>query len=147
MEYWKKRAIDRLRDYRGQVIAVDNIRDQIKALESEATSIHSSTKDSTPVKGGGSTREDRMLSNIVMRDELKANYYRTTKYVQCVKRGLSVLDKDDLDLVERAYINGERGYAERIAEELGLEDVRSVYKRLDKALYRLTIAMYGVTES
>lgn len=147
MEYWKKRAIDRLRDYRGQLVAIDNIRDQIKALESEATSIHSAARDSTPVKGGGSTREDRMLSNIVMRDELKSNYFRTTKYVECVNRGLGVLEKEDRDLLERAYIYGERGYAERMVEELGLEDVRSVYKRLDKALYRMTIAMYGVTES
>ena len=32
-------------------------------------------------------------------------------------------------------------------EELHLEDERSVYKRADKALKRLTIAMYGATES
>lgn len=147
MEYWKKRAIDRLRDYRGQMVALDNIRDQIRALESEATSIHSAARDSTPVKGGGSTREDRMLSNFVLREELKQNLYRTRKYVDCVDRGLAVMDKQDRSLIERAYINGERGYAERMAEELGLEDVRSVYKRLDKALYRMTIAMYGVTES
>ena len=58
-----------------------------------------------------------------------------------------MLDKQDRSLIELAYINGERGYAERMVDELGLEDIRSVYKRLDKALYRMTITMYGVTES
>ena len=147
MEYWKKRTIDRLRDYRGQVVAINNLPEQIRALISEAESIKSATTDGTPVRGGGSTREDRMLSNIVLREELKQNLYRTRKYVDCVDRGLAVLDKQERSLIERAYINGERGYAERMVDELGLEDVRSVYKRLDRALYRMTIAMYGVTES
>lgn len=147
MEYWKKRTIDRLRDYRGQIVAINNLPEQIYALVSEAESIKSATTDGTPVKGGGSTREDRLLSNIVMRKELIQNLYRTRKYVECVNRGLAVLDKQDRLLIERAYINGERGYAERMVDELGLEDIRSVYKRLDKALYRMTITMYGVTES
>ena len=45
------------------------------------------------------------------------------------------------------YIHTTAGRAERLADELGLSDSRSVYKRTENALRRFTIALYGATES
>ena len=147
MEYWKYKAIDKLKDYPAQKASLDNIPEEIKRLRSEAASIKSASGDGTPVKGGGSGREERLLSNIVKREELTMMLDRARLAVAIVDRGLEVLSKDERHILEVMYIYREKGYIERLMSELDLMDERSVYKRADKALIRFTIAMYGATES
>lgn len=145
MEYWKYKAIDRLKDYPGQKASLQNIPDEIFALESQATSIRSATTDGTPVAGGGSKREDMLLSNIVRREELKQMLERAKAYTRSVERGLAVLNDDEKRVLDCVYISHQSGAVAHLADEYN-EDERSVYRRIDKALRRFTIAMYGVTE-
>lgn len=147
MEYWKYKAIDRLKEYPAKITALQNIPDRIAQLESLANSIRSATTDSTPVQGGGCTREDVMLSNMVEREELQANLFRAKQDCKIVERGLSVLGDDERYILDKMYIHRTKGYIERLQDEYGLEDQRSVYRRADKALLHFTIAAYGVTES
>lgn len=146
MEYWKYKAIDKLKDYDAQKVAIDNLKDEIARLESEAISIRSATVDGTPVKGGGSRREDRLLDNIVKREECKRALERAKMSVKIVDRGMSALDKEDMISLDRMYITREKGAVSRLADEMNLLDERSVYKRVDKALRRFTLALYGITE-
>lgn len=147
MEYWKFKAVDRLREYTAQRASILNITEEIARLESEATSIKSATGDGTQVKGGGSTREDRMLSNIVQREELKLMLDRAKIAVRTTERGLSVLQPQERILLDRMYITPERGAVKRIMEENGLLEESSLYRRVNKALLHFTVAMYGATES
>ncbi len=147
MEYWKYKAIDKLKDYSAQKAALQNLPEEIARLESEACSIKSATGDGTPVKGGGSGREDRLLSNIVKREEHKAMLHRVTLAVRQVERGLNVLTGEERHLLDVMYIINEKGRADRLMEELGLAEESSLYKRVNKALLRFTIAMYGATEN
>ena len=147
MEYWKYKAIDKLRDYPLQKSALQNLAEEIERLESEAYSIKSATGDGTPVKGGGSGREERLLSNIAKREEHKAMQHRAKLAVQMVDRGLAVLSDEEKHMLEVMYIVGERGRVERLLGELDLQEESSLYKRINKALYRFTVAMYGATES
>lgn len=147
MEYWKYKSIDKLRDYPLQKSALLSLSEEIARLESEAYSIKSATGDGTPVKGGGSGREERLLSNIVKREEHKAMLHRAKLAVQMVDRGLASLSDDEKHLLEVMYIVGERGKVERLLDELGLQEESSLYKRINKALQRFTVAMYGATES
>lgn len=147
MEYWKYKAIDKLKDYQAQKVALLNIPDEIARLESEARSIRSATADGTPVKGGGSGREDRLLSNIVKREECKAMLERAKYAVRTVDRGLSVLSQDERHILDTMYIMREKGCVSRLMDELGLQEESSLYKRVNKALLHFTIAMYGATES
>lgn len=147
MEYWKFKAIDKLRGYSAQKAATANLPDEIARLESEAYSIKSATADGTPVKGGGSGREDRLLSNIVQREEHKQMLERAQKSVGAIERGLAVLDKDECKILERVYINQEVGAVQRLMEEYGLVETSGMYKRINKALLHFTVAMYGATES
>lgn len=71
MEYWKFKAIDKLRDYPLKAAAIQSLQEELQRLELEATNIRSATADATPVQGGGSSREDKLLSNIIHRDEIK----------------------------------------------------------------------------
>ena len=147
MEYWKYKAIDKLRDYPLQKSSLQNLAEEIERLESEAYSIKSATGDGTPVKGGGSGREERLLSNIVKREEHKAMQHRAKLAVQMVDRGLAALSAEEKHMLEVMYIVGERGRVERLLGELDLQEESSLYKRINKALHRFTVAMYGATES
>lgn len=146
MEYWKFKAIDKLRDYTAQKAAVTNLAEEISRMEMEAYSIKSAAGDGTPVKGGGSGREDRLLSNIVQRDEHKLMRTRAKLAVSMVERGLSALSPEDKHLLDRMYINHESGGTALLMNELGLHEASSLYKRVNKALRRFTIALYGCTE-
>lgn len=147
MEYWKFKAIDKLKCYAAQKASLTSLPDEIARLESEAYSIKSATADGTPVKGGGSGREDRLLSNIVQREEHKAMLERAQKSVSGIERGLAVLDKDERKILERMYINQEIGAVQRLMDEYGLLETSGMYKRINKALLHFTVAMYGATES
>ena len=129
MEYWKFKAIDKLRDY-----------------PLKATNIRSATADATPVQGGGSAREDKLLSNIIHRDEIKRMIDGAKLACNVVNTSLAALDAAERDLLTDMYIHRISGGMPRIAEMLGLDE-RSVYKRADKALRRFVIALYGVSET
>lgn len=147
MEYWKYKAIDKLKGYSAQKASLTSLPEEIARLESEAYSIKSATADGTPVKGGGSGREDRLLSNIVQREEHKQMLSRAKMSVAGIERGLAVLDKDERRILERMYIFPEVGAVQRIMDDYNLAETSSAYKRVNKALLRFTVAMYGATES
>ena len=147
MEYWKYRAIDKLKDYTAQKASLQSLPEEISRLESEAYSIKSATGDGTPVKGGGSGREDRLLSNIIKREEHKAMLYRATLAVGMVDRGLAALNQEERHILDAMYIIREKGYVDRLMEEFNLQEESSLYKRANKALLHFTIAMYGATEN
>lgn len=146
MEHLKYRAIDRLRDYQARVAALETLPLEIERLRIEGQSIKASTTDKTPVQGGGTTHEDRMISNIVKRADMEALLEQDRLAVACIDKGLKALDNGERQLLERMYIYRETGAVERIRQELGLQDDRNVYRRCDKALKRFTIALYGITE-
>ena len=112
----------------------------------EATNIRSATADATPVQGGGSTREDKLLSNIIHRDEIKRMIAGAKLACNVVNTSIAALDAAERDLLTDMYIHRISGGMPRIAEMLGLDE-RSVYKRADKALRRFVIALYGVSET
>lgn len=147
MEYWKYKAKDKLRNYLAQKASLESLAEDISRLESEAYSIKSATSDGSPVKGGGSNREDRLLSNIVQREEHRLMLERARKSVNGIERGLGVLDKDERHILERVYINSEAKAVERLMAEYGLVEPSGMHKRINKALLRFTVAMYGGTES
>lgn len=147
MEYWKFKAIDKLRGYTAQKASLANLAEEIARLRSEAYSIKSATADGTPVKGGGSGREDRLLSNIVQREEHDLMLERAQMSVDTIERGLSVLTEDERRILDAMYITREDKAVERLMNEFGLMENSSLYKRANKALYHFTVAMYGGTES
>ena len=143
---WKPEAVEKLRLYEAKKNAIQSIPEEISRLEIAMESIRSATSDGTPVAGGGSRREDMLLSNIVHRGELERSLEEAQKWVALVDAGLEILTKEERLLLDRFYIHPGRGVAERLAEELNL-DVKTVYRRKDAALRRFTISLYGGTEN
>lgn len=143
---WKFEAIEKLKEYTARKNSITSIPEEIKRLEEDAQRIRAASTDATPVQGGGSTREDMLLSNIVLREELQLRLSDALRWVNIVDAGLAVLSDEDRLVLDRFYIHQMHGNVERLRNELGLEDERSVYKRKDKALRRFTVALYGICE-
>ncbi|MBQ2244981.1 MAG: hypothetical protein IIV61_07320 [Oscillospiraceae bacterium] len=146
MQKWKDHVVDRLRDLGMQRAALEAIPLELERLQIESVSIRGSGVDGVAVKGGGD-REERMLWNIMQREALERNLEMAGKYVEFVERGLAALEEEEALVVERVYVRGEPDVIERLREEWEMAEKRSVYKRLDKILYRLTVAMFGMAVS
>lgn len=136
-----KMAENDLRNYAANKTAIINLREQIKNLEDEAGQIRSATADATPVQGGGSTREDRILSNIHMRDKLAGALKSAESDVARVERALALLDDEERLILNRFYINRHKDSLFRLMEELGIEQ-SAVYERKSKAFFHFRKALY-----
>lgn len=143
---WKREAIDKLKNYEAHKQALENIPREIKRLESAYTGLRSASTENAPVSGGGGTREDCVLSNIVLRDELKRRLKEARLWVSQVNKALAVLDDEERLVLDRFYIHRAKGAVEALCESLSLEK-SAVYDRRDKALRHFTLALYGVTET
>lgn len=143
---WKFEAIDKLKGYEAHKRSLTSIPEEIKRLNVALTAIRSAATDSTPVSGGGSTREDAMLSNIVHREELERALEQAKLWVDIVDGGLGVLDDEERLVLDRFYIHRARGNIDRLCEELGRAK-SVVYDRRDAALRKFTIALYGCVEN
>lgn len=143
---WKYEAIDKLKGYEAHKRALENIPREIKRLEGAFVSIRSATTNTAPVSGGGSSREDAMLTNIAHREELERTLKQAKAWVKMVEAGLAVLDDEERRVLDRFYINRAKGNVDWLCEELNVEKA-TVYRRRDGALRHFTIALYGVTEN
>lgn len=144
---WKQEAKEKLRRYNMLKVALLNIPEEIARLKSEVSGIKSASADGTPVQGGGNKREDRMLENIMAREELKIQLARTKVEVKNIERGLSALDPTERHILAVMYINNERGGRDRLMGELNLKDETNLYKRAVKTLEKFTRCMYGCLEN
>ena len=143
---WKKEAVNKLMQYTAKKRCVKIIPEEIKRLELEMANIRSATGDGTPMPGGGSRREDMLLNNIVLREELERTLEQAKLWVQEVDGGMEILNQTERQVLDRFFVHPEIGAADRLAGELGL-DVKTVYRRRDSALRRFTISLYGAVES
>ncbi len=140
---WKTEAMEKLQRYDAMRQAIVNIPEEIDRLEEEACGIRSARTDGTPVKGGGSGRENALINNMALRQELAWSLEQAKSWVRITDRALGALTAEEKLVLHRMYICPERGAVNRLCGELGVEQ-SSVYRKRDKALYRFTVALYGV---
>lgn len=143
---WKYEAIDKLKNYDARKRAAVNILEEIRRLKHKSSSIRSASADGTPVKGGGSGREDMLLSRMVEVAELENRLRMVKWWLSPVERALECLTEEERLVLDRFYIHPMKGSADRLCDELNLERT-AIYRRKDDALRHFTIALYGTTES
>lgn len=143
---WKNEAMDKLRNYPVMRQAFLNLPEEIIRLEEESRKIRSQSPDVTPVKSGGSKREEALLNNMVQREELARSLGQVKQWLTICERGLKALTEDERLILQRLYLNPEQGSMQRLCIELGVEQ-STVYRRRDEALHRFTVALYGFTET
>lgn len=143
---WSVFAVQRLRDYEDRKRAVENLKEQIKALEEKYTAIRSSTTDGMPAHGGNENkREEMLIHNIATREELKKNLDIIQHEIAVTEKGLEALDEEEKHILGRFFILREKGYVERLCDELFVSKTR-LYQKKEAALKRFTMVCYGVVE-
>lgn len=143
---WKVEAMEKLSRYHAMRQALQNIPEEIKRLEADIQSLPGAKTDGTPVKGGGSKREDMLMNNLICRQELENLLKQAKSWVKTTERALAILTPEEKLILHRMYILPERGCLDRLVMELGVEQ-SSIYRKRDKALHRFTIALYGIPET
>ena len=143
---WKTVAKDKLYNYSAKKTSQSNLADEIHELEYSRRSICSAISDGTPVAGGTNKRDDRFINTMTRQEELKENLRTVSRWLKRVDRGLAELTEEERTILSRFYIYPEKGAAERLAQDLGI-DVKTVYWRKDQALRKFTIAMCGCVEN
>lgn len=143
MDY-KKIAKAELRDEPAMRTAMDNIKDRIRSLEMQKTSLRS-TSDSTPVQGGGNRQEDRLLNLIVESERLRLSLTAHELRMEVIERGLAALSDQDRLILETFARNRSGEAVNILSDTLFLERTR-VYQLWDEALRRYTIAEFGLVD-
>ena len=142
---WKKEAIEKLKEYNARKQAIASIPMEIAQLESAVRGIRSASADGVAISGGGSGREDMLLSNICKREELKRSLAAAKVWVSQVEDAMAVLNQEERLILDKFYISPARGNVDRLCGELNVEKSQ-VYARKDAALRHFTISLYGCTE-
>lgn len=143
---WKTEAMEKLRRFEAMRRSLVSLPEEIRRLEIEAGGLRGVTTDKTPVKGGGSRREDALLNNIVHRMELQRSLEQAESWVKNTQGALGVLTPQERLILLRFYIYPEKGALERLCAEMGLEK-SSLYRHRDRALEKFTVALYGIEET
>lgn len=143
---WKTEAMEKLRRYDSMLLAAKNIPVELCRLEEAAVAIRRGGIDGCAVISGGNRQEERMLDNLMNRQELNRCLQQTESWLDTMERALMSLPREERLVLERFYIRPEKGSVERLCTELGAE-TSTIYRKRDKALRQFTIALYGCEES
>lgn len=142
---WKQEATERLRQLTVLQAACRNIPAQLKQLEQEACGIRAAGLEPVSGKGGFSRGDNRLLDNLVRRQELSWALERTQQTVQLTQKALKKLDRQEQQILYRLYISPEQKPLEGLCRELEMEK-SSIYRHRDRALEKFTLAIYGLPE-
>ena len=134
--------MEKLRKYDPMCRSLQNIPLEVKRLEVDARAIRGARTDGTPVKGGGSGREDALINNIAHRQELTWALEQAKYWGDITRRGLETLTPEEKLVLQRFYLTPEQGSVQRLCMELGVEQ-SSIYRKRDKALRKFALALYG----
>lgn len=146
MADWKPLAIQRLKSYETRKISLEQIKEQLNALDMQFTAIRAAKTDGEPISGTMSNRrEEMMVDNIQKREELKANYKIAKREIEVTEKGLAALTKEERRILELFFILRPYDHVGQLCGELKVEK-SEVYRRKDSALRKFTMACYGVVD-
>ena len=141
---WKKEAVNDLRTYPQRKESIENIRERIKVLEEQFTSLKGISTD-TPVMGGMSRQEEKMLDNISERERLSSSLKIAENLVKLTEKGLEVLNEREIRVIRGLYFEKSENNVERLCRQLNVEK-STLYRIKDTALAKFTRTLYGVVE-
>ena len=143
---WKDVAVEKLRSMEMMQRALRNLPREIQRLEAEYEAVGSQIFSGKATSPDHRSREERLLNNIVCRQELRWSLEQTKQWMDSVMSALEVLTPEEMGVLHQLYISPVAGAMERLCEKLQLEK-SSIYRKRDSALRKFTLALYGATES
>lgn len=141
---WKEEAINDLKSYLSRKNSIVSMQEQIKMLEAKAERIKGFSAEA-PVMGGASKSEDVLINCIAEKDRLIINIEIAKKQIELIDCGLAFLNADERLVLTYFFIDRPTNHIDRLCDELGYEKTR-IYELKDQALYKFTVAMYGIID-
>lgn len=139
---YKKWLIEDLLTLERQRFAISQLREELETVEAEYTAIKATNYDKMPTGSGENVQEEKLLTAIAKKDELRASLIYTEKHVADMERLLKQLPDDERQIIERTFVGQEKYAAESLADELGYER-RNIYRMRNRALLHLAQLRYG----
>ena len=141
---YQNNAIKDLQNYELKKTSVEGMQERIKELEARFIKLGGASGE--PVQGGASKSEDNLANNIDERNRLTTNIESVERHIARVERGLAALDRDERLVLEKFYINRPSRYLDWLCDNLHCEQA-TVYRIKDRAIYKFTLAMYGLVDA
>lgn len=141
---FKDVAIDDLRKHEQRKQSITSLKEKIQALEYNKMAL-GGISDSTPVQTSGNKQETKLINIICEQGKLNNQLQAVIKYVDRLERALNSIGEKERKVLEIMYINPQKDYIGRLQTELGYEKTH-IYRIKDKALYDLTISLYGIED-
>lgn len=143
---WEKEMESKLKEYPYKRNALFNLEDRIQYLNSTMYGLGASFRDSDPVQGGGNKAESKFINRIVEKTELEKNLENVKSDLKWVEKGLKCLDPVEKKVIESFYLTDFKISKEKLAQEMGYNK-QHLYKIKDKAIYKMTLQLYGCLTS
>ncbi len=142
---WKREAVNDLRAYSARCDALENMAERIRILNDKYKTARSAMGNTDTIPSNSGNQSDMLVNNIAERERLKLNIKATSELVKLTRKGLDGLNEQQLEILNGFYIERYPGHIERLCEKYHLEQSR-IYQLKDEALYKFTIAMYGIID-
>lgn len=131
-----------LRNLNAKRKAVDNLKEQISILESEADGMHGISTDA-PVKGGMSRAEEKLVNAISKKIALEKALKVTEDLVLIVEKTLEQMEEVQKELLDVFFVNPRYMAVDYIMGKYHIERP-TVYKWRQNAIEQYARIMYGV---
>lgn len=131
-----------LRNLNAKRKAVDNLKEQISILESEADGMHG-ISTAAPVKGGMSRAEEKLVNAISKKIALEKALKVTEDLVLIVEKTLEQMEEVQKELLDVFFVNPRYMAVDYIMEKYHIERP-TVYKWRQNAIEQYARIMYGV---
>lgn len=142
---WKNEAKNELRYYGSLKSSIDNTAERLDWIDAQMTSIKSASAGTSPVQGGGNKYEDRILDLIVQKQRLQLTRDANKIRLGLVEQGLTALSDAEREIVITFAENRSGVAVELLRDRTGYEQAQ-IYRIYNEALYKYTIAEYGIPE-
>lgn len=130
-----------LREWYDRIWATQYAEERIKVIRATLTRTVQQG-GSAPVKGGGTSQEEKLVNGISSIDKLTAQMHDADEIQKEVERCWDALTEGERFLLREMYIDNEdRQGIERIKDALAIEKSEA-YKRVNRALERLARLLF-----
>lgn len=139
----RAQVVERLCNYEIMCVAVKNLQEQIQWLKLHQEGLHAVRTDRVVVQCQSDRAEERLLEDIEQRRKLEIALENTRRWLQITDRALQTLSKEEQLILRKLYICKTAGAISVLCQRLQLEK-SSIYRKRDRALDKLVLALYGV---
>lgn len=138
------KAIEELKNYAIWKVSLETIPERLAEIEDRMLKLGGGSFDAPVKSGGGNKREEMLVNCITEKEELLKTLERNKARKEYIEKGLSVLNKDEREILETFYVSNLRHNEakEKLVTEMGYAET-SIERIRSTALRKYSLAGFG----